>query len=205
MSDDPDPTVELLARIRNGDDAARETLFTRIHARVLAMVQRRMGEKLRARYETEDLAQSVLADAVKNLDKFEYRDEGALAKWLATYVENKLRHRARGLEYGDRAPERVEPIGPRDENGRGHDPAGDDTTPSMFVHRDERREKLGAAMAELTERERTLIELRDLRELDWDDVVREAGEPTKKAAQQCHARAWARLAARLASELGDDA
>ena len=54
-------------------------------------------------------------------------------------------------------------------------------------------------------RERRLIELRDLRELDWDDVVREAGEPTKKAAQQCHARAWARLAARLASELGDDA
>jgi len=206
MSSDPDPTADLVARCSRGDDAARNALFERVAPFVLGVVRRRMGERLRARHESVDLAQSVLADAVKNLARFEYRGEGALHDWLARYVENKLREHARRLQHGDRAPERVQPIGSpdaSDEFERGVDPLDRGATPSVNVARAEQREQLARLLAELSPRERRLVELREIQGLDWDEVVARAGEPTKKAAQQCLARAMARLAERR-GEIDDD-
>jgi RNA polymerase sigma-70 factor (ECF subfamily) len=206
MTADPDPTAELVARCSRGDEAARNALFERVAPFVLGLVRRRMGERLRARHESVDLAQSVLADAVSNLERFEYRGEGALHDWLARYVENKLRAHARRLQYGDRAPERVQPIGApdaSDEFERGVDPHDPGATPSVIVARAERHERLARLLAELSPRERRLVELREIQQLDWDEVVVRAGEPTKKAAQQCLARAMARLAERR-SEIDDE-
>lgn len=196
-------TQVLLSRIDDGDAEAREVLFERMHGTVLALVRRRIGATIRARYDTEDLVQSVLAESIRGLERFEYQGDRALARWLTRRVENKIRQRARGLRYGDRDPNRAHPIGPMGaESGAAwsHEPAARDGTPSQIAGRDEERERLRAALEQLPERERRLVELRDLEELDWDQVVERAGESTKKAAQGCHARAWARLAAILVRE-----
>jgi len=197
---DPERTELLLARIEAGDAAARERLFTRMHATVLALVRRRAGRRVGARYTDEDLAQSVLAEVVGGLERFEYQGDGALTRWLARRVENKIRQRARGLEHGDRDPARVAPLvnaGADSAEVGVREPAGDQETPSVEVRRNEERERLEATIARLPEREARLVRLRDLEEREWDAIVELAGESTKKAAQQCHARAWARLAGML--------
>ena len=59
-------------------------------------------------------------------------------------------------------------------------------------------------MAQLPERERRLIELRDLQGLAWSEVTRQADEPSLKAAQGCYARARVRLSSALGREQGSD-
>lgn len=199
-ADDPQLTQLLLARIEAGDASARERLFERMHATVVALVRRRSGRRVAARYTDDDLAQSVLAEVVDGLERFEYQGDGALSRWLARRVENKIRQRARGLDHGDRDPARVAPLvtgGAGSEEVGVREPAGEQDTPSVVVRRGEERERLLATIEQLPEREARLIRLRDLEERDWDAIVAATDEPTKKAAQQCHARAWARLSGLL--------
>ena len=197
---EPAETQDLVVRAQRGEDAAREELFERALDPVLAVVRRRMGRRLRLRMESADVAQSAVGDALRDLHQFEGQGDQALMRWLARIVENTLKQRARALGYGDRDPGRVRPIEPAHTEGPGCEPSGHDPGARTVLVHGEERERLRAALGRLPERERRLIELRDLEDLGWDEVVAQAGESTLKAAQNCYARARARLASMLAGD-----
>ena len=54
---------------------------------VHAWVRRRLGPQLRARVDTQDLAQSSLAEAFRDLQGFEWRGRESFQRWLRTTVE----------------------------------------------------------------------------------------------------------------------
>lgn len=195
---DPAETQDLVVRAQRGEEAARDALFERALDPVLAVVRRRMGRRLRLRMESADVAQSAVGDALRDLHQFEGRGDQALMRWLARIVENKLKKNARAQDYGDRDPGQVRPIEPAHSEGPGCEPSGHGPGAPTGVIHDEERDRLRTALARLPERERRLIELRDLRDLSWEQVAREADEPTLKAAQHCYARGRARLASMLA-------
>jgi RNA polymerase sigma factor (sigma-70 family) len=207
-SDDADdlarlPLAALVERAKSGDRAASDELFRRLTPDVLARVRRKMGGKLRASEQSVDIEQSVLGHLFDNLERIDFRTEGEFHALLEKYVVNKLREKTRRQDYGDRSPDRVVPVGPTggdDSMERGVDPAHSGNSPSMVVEAGERRDRVLAFVAQLPERERRLVTLRDIEQRDWDEVVRLSGESTKKAAQQCHARAQARLAALMVDE-----
>lgn len=84
-------TATLLGRVREGDDQAREELF----ARYLPMLQRwahgRLPGYARDSLDTEDLVQVTLLRALRRVDQFEPRREGAFLAYLRRILMNRVR------------------------------------------------------------------------------------------------------------------
>ena len=87
-------TVDLLARIRAGDDAAWEALYRRYHDDLLFAVRAHLGPGMRSKLESEDVLQSVAIQALKALPSFEPRGPGSLRHYLHKMIVNKIRDRA---------------------------------------------------------------------------------------------------------------
>ena len=98
-------TLELLARARQGDDAAIERLFAR-HLKPLQRFARgRLPGWARGLSDTDDLVQDALLQTLKRLDTFESRHPGALQAYLRQAVMNRLRDE---LRRHTRGPSRVD-------------------------------------------------------------------------------------------------
>lgn len=87
-------TVELLARIRAGEEEAWEALYRRYHDDLLFAVRAHLGPGLRGNLESEDVLQSVAIQALKALPDFEPRGPGSLRHYLHKMIVNKIRDRA---------------------------------------------------------------------------------------------------------------
>jgi RNA polymerase sigma factor (sigma-70 family) len=89
--EDPDSSIRLLARIREGDADA----LNRLVARHLPALQRwahgRLPHGVRDLEDTADLVQESVIQALKHLDHFEYRREGAIQAYLRQAVYNRIR------------------------------------------------------------------------------------------------------------------
>ncbi len=99
MSDVPEPppeqvSLDLVARLQDGDRDAFEELYRRYHDQLLLVVRMRLGPGLRRWLQSEDIFQSVARDALTALPRFEYRGPGSLDRYLKTMVLNKIRDRA---------------------------------------------------------------------------------------------------------------
>lgn len=95
-SDGHEPTLDLIQRVRDGDEEAWESIDDRYRKALLALARGSMRGDMRRRLDSEDLVQSTFLAAVNGLDKFEHKGPGSLKAWLKqilTYrIQEKLRH-----------------------------------------------------------------------------------------------------------------
>jgi RNA polymerase sigma factor (sigma-70 family) len=124
------------------------------------------------------------------------RVESRLIRWLATLVEHRITARAAALTAAKRADPNESSEGPfpgplLDEDVS-HTPS-----PSATLGARERVEAVQAALAELPERQRELILLRDYAGTAWEEIARELALPSPAAARMMHARALTKLGAHL--------
>ena len=85
-----DLSLELVRRIQAGDREAWDGLYLRYHDALLFAIRCRLGSRLRARLQSEDVLHSVIKDAMKDLARFEPRGAGALGHYLHVCVLNKI-------------------------------------------------------------------------------------------------------------------
>src|SRR5688572_8347437 len=86
---------DLIAAARSGDDVSAVALWSRYGAVVRGAIRKRLSPSLRRRYDTDDIAQSVFADLLRDLARFEDRGENAFKHWLYLKAENKVRDKLR--------------------------------------------------------------------------------------------------------------
>ena len=91
-------TEEMVARIQAGEHDVWNDLYKHYRDALLLTVRCRLGPRLRARLDSEDILQSVFGDALRELDRFEWRGEGSLRHFLGTLVTHKVRNHVRKLE-----------------------------------------------------------------------------------------------------------
>jgi RNA polymerase sigma-70 factor (ECF subfamily) len=95
--------LELLGRLRAGDEQAFEALVTQHYATMLAVAQ----TYVRTRAVAEEVVQEAWLGVLKGLDRFEGRS--SLATWIMRIVVNIARTRggreARSIPYASLAPE----------------------------------------------------------------------------------------------------
>ena len=195
-----DPTtVELVQRAQAGDLLARDALFARYSDRVLAIARVRLGAKLRGALESTDILQEALAEAVRGFERFEMRDESGLIRWLAKLVEHRITAKASYHRAAKRAATVVSLEQDRREGGKTRtlEIKADSPTPSAELARREEQDAVQQALAELPERHRELILLRDYAGSSWDEIAAEVGAPSAAAARMMHARALTKLGALL--------
>jgi RNA polymerase sigma-70 factor (ECF subfamily) len=151
--DDPDDDTRLVAAAQAGSHAAFAALVGRHGSRVRGLLFRLCGDPVL----TEDLAQEVFLRAYRGLAGFEAR--ARLATWLHRIAVNLvLNHRARapvvaalsdgGLELASAAPD--DALGPT----------------RAVLRRD-----LGAAIAQLPQAYRRVVELHYARELGYAEIA----------------------------------
>ncbi len=84
------PIVALIERAQAGDRSAFDGLVGRYRERLLGQIEARLGSKVRARIEAEDVLQETLTRAYQSIEKFRYQGEESFYSWLGTIAEHLI-------------------------------------------------------------------------------------------------------------------
>lgn len=177
-------TVELLDRIRGGEEAAWGDLYRLHHDDLLFMIRRQLGPRLRAVLQSEDIFQSVAFEAFRDLPNFDYRGQGSLRAFLHKLVLHKIRDRADYFAAKKRGGQAL----PLDEERAGA--IASDQEPRFFDS--ERYDRLEKSLAALPEEMRRVIELRRFEGYTSREAAEQMGK-SEVAVRKLYSRALARL------------
>jgi RNA polymerase sigma-70 factor, ECF subfamily len=169
--------VELLAKLRAGDERAFEALVNRHYGTMLAVAQ----TYVRSRAVAEEVVQEAWLGVIKGLDRFEGRS--SLATWIMRIVVNIAKTRggreARSIPYASLAGEEDEPAvepdrfrGPGD-GFPGHwraYPADWQRLPEDALLQHETLRVTVEAIADLPAAQRTVITMRDIQGCPAEEV-----------------------------------
>ena len=179
-------TVILLDRARSGDDSARNELLARYLPALRCWAHGRLPPGARGLADSEDLVQVTLIGALKHLDKFEDRHEGAFLAYLRRALLNALRmeiRRGRQRRTDTWLPEEMPDLG---------------ASVVELVAGRETMERYEAALSALPEEARVAVILRLEFEYTYAQIADATGRPTPDAARMYVTRAIADLARVLA-------
>ena len=145
MTIDHDP-LELLKSAREGDQGAWETLIDSSRSALEAHIRRRLGRHLRQELEPEDVFQETVAQALKSKGGCRAHDQRSFLGWVKGISEHVIlnlarRQRSNKILFVE------------------HDSPSDEPTPSKGLRRDERWDRLQAALDSLSPDHRKAVQL----------------------------------------------
>jgi RNA polymerase sigma factor (sigma-70 family) len=179
---DPETTIELLNRVKAGDDAARERLVARCIPPLRRWARGRLPSYARDMLDTEDLVQESVLAALGRIQGFEARREGALQAYLRQALANRIKD---VIRYKRRRPLQTEL--PEDARDQGE-------SPLEQVIGLENTERYEAAMLRLRDTDREAIIARVELRYSYQELAVALGKPSADAARVAVARAVYRLA-----------
>lgn len=171
QSDRDGEESRLIARARAGDAAAMGALLEAYRQRVFGLCSRMLGQ----RDDAADLTQEVLTKFLTGLGGFDGRS--SLSTWVyrlavntvISHLRRRRTIRAAGSSAVGREPEGE---GPWPDSAPSREPGGEES-----VQTTEQRAILLRALDELGDEARTLLVLRDGRDLDYDTIAEVIGLP----------------------------
>lgn len=183
-----DTTFDLVERAKAGDDDALNRLFARYMPSLRRWASGRLPRWTRDLMDTDDLVQETVVRAVKRIDQFESRHEGALQAYLRQAIVNRIRDEVRRAKRSP-APSAL------DENAK-----SPDASPLEAAIGGEALERYEAALARLRPDEREAIIARVEMDGSYRDVATALGKPSADAARMAVSRALVRLAQEMSRE-----
>jgi RNA polymerase sigma-70 factor (ECF subfamily) len=161
---DPDTTHDLVIRAQRGDRKAFDELMRKYIPRLRTVVEVRLGSWLRQKVEAEDLVQETVARALESLERFSWQGKESFRLWLEGIAGNLIREavkrhrRSLGIAI------------PRF--------ASNDPSPSRQARREERFDRLQAAVDNLSEDHRRVILLARIEGLKMKEIARRMDRST---------------------------
>jgi RNA polymerase sigma-70 factor (ECF subfamily) len=189
VSDARGDTEDLLRRAREGSREALGSLLDGCGQRLLGVIRLRLGPSLRERIESRDVLQATLLKALLHIDGFRGEKRESLMAWLARIAQNEIRDAAAFHGRDRRRADRTVALGDSQELDR---LAADVRSETSRIARDERSERLFAAVEALSPEHREVILLRQLEELPFAEVAGRMGR-SPDACRMLLARAMAAL------------
>jgi RNA polymerase sigma factor (sigma-70 family) len=182
-------TVELLVRLRAGDDAARARLVERALPPLLQWARGRLPGWARTMSDTQDLVQDAVLNTLPRLGSFQAEGPGALQAFLKRAVKNhvvdEIRKAQRRRTVYDIPESHPEP-------GPG---------PLEQAVQQQGVARYRAALATLSPADQTLIVARIERQEGYAEIAVAHGKPTANAARVSVTRALARLVKTMARQV----
>jgi RNA polymerase sigma factor (sigma-70 family) len=183
-----DTTFDLVERAKSGDSDALNRLFSRFLPSLRRWASGRLPRWSRDMMDTDDLVQETVVRAVKRIDQFESRHEGALQAYLRQAIVNRIRDEVRRAK---RSP--VPTV--LDDNQS--DPGA---SPLEAAIGEEALQRYEAALARLRPEEREAVIARVEMDGSYQDVAQALGKPSADAARMAVSRALVRLAQEMTRE-----
>lgn len=184
----PETTVELLDRVKRGDDAALDRLLDRCLPPLRRWAHGRLPQPLRGVQETADLVQDAVVATLRHLDVLEVRHQGALQAYLRQAILNRIRDLARQHQRRPRQSPLVD------------DPPDARASPLEQAIGAEKIRRYEAAVERLTPQDREAIIGRLELQYGYQELAVMLGKPSADAARMTVTRALRRLAQELVRE-----
>jgi RNA polymerase sigma factor (sigma-70 family) len=178
----PESTVQLLARAREGDQAALDEVFARAIPPLKRWASGRLPQWARDMADTDDLVQDAVINTLKRIDVFEYRGDAALQAYLREAVMNRIRNELR-WKSRHTSPETLDTAAP-DEG----------LSPLETLMGKQTVEAYDEALAALEPHEREAIVGRVELGLSYEALAEAMGRPSPDAARMAVGRALLKLA-----------
>lgn len=175
-------TAFLLTRVREGDEAARDRLIARYLPMLREWARGRLPGVARSLADTDDLVQVTLIRALKQLNEFEPRGEGAFLRYLRQILLNAVRNEIR------RASRR----GPHDEANEAVPSAAPSPLESTISR--ETMERYESALEKLGEEQQEAVILRVEMGYSYEQIAEAIGKNSANTARMVVTRALAVLA-----------
>ena len=181
--DSPEPEIEWMARIREGDMEALRLLVETHQARIIGTISKMLGSDA----ESEDLAQQVFIRVWKSAPR--YKPTAKFTTWLfritRNLVFNELRRKRHFADQAEEIPEPTERA---------------DKEPDQVLLGEELQLAIQDAINRLPESQRMAIILRRYEEMPYEEIAKVMGT-TIPAVKSILFRARAELRERLAKYL----
>ncbi|WP_145245300.1 sigma-70 family RNA polymerase sigma factor [Aeoliella mucimassa] len=154
----PEPTdADCIARVRQGDRAAFDTLVVRYQDRLSTTLTRLMGSA----DDALDIAQDAFVQAFTKLDSFQ--QNSAFYTWLYRIAFNLAMSHAR--------KRRPVSIMHTDDRTCTIEPASTESSPDDLLQQSERAAQVHAAIQQLPEEHRVVVVLRELEGCDYQQIA----------------------------------
>ncbi len=205
--DSSSDTARQLRQAREGDLAARETLLGKHRSRLRRMVEMRMDPRLAARVDPSDVVQEALQVAHVRLSEYLAKPAGPFYTWLRgialdrlvdsyrRHVVAKKRTVLREQRWHPRVSEQSEQI-------LANSLVASDFSPSSHLIQAELLARVRQGLAQLSERDREILVLRHLEQLNVDEIA-DVLEIQKSTVTTRHLRAVVRLRELLGDEFDE--
>ena len=197
-------TQELLDRSVRGDAAARQELLVRHRARLRRMVALRLDRRLGARLDPSDVVQEALADAAVHLDEYLRDRPLPFYPWLRQFAWERLVkahrnhiHAQRRSIVREEQPEM--PLSQESVRQLAYQLLAGGTSPSRRLIRQEQRQRVRSALAELAAPDREVLVMRHLEQMETPEIAAALGI-SEGAVRNRQYRALVRLRALLEGE-----
>lgn len=195
---DPQPTQVLLARVRDGDEAAINGLLARHREAIKRMIDRRMDRVVQRRVDASDIVQDVMLEANRRLGDYLANPTMPFQLWLRHMARDRLidahrRHRVAANRSVDR--EVSLSAGGGDDRSAADVVAGivdRELTPAAAATWHELERRFAAAVEQLEDDDRQIVLLRHFEHLSTADAAAALGL-SKPAAGMRYLRAMRRL------------
>ena len=178
----PETTVELLERAKGGDSQALDRLLERCVPALRRWAHGRLPQTARGMNDTADIVQDTIIAAMRRLEVFQSRHQGALQAYLRQAVMNRIRDIIR---HDKRRPE---------VSGLSEGIQDEATSPLEAAIGAENLERYERALQRLTPPDREAIIGRLEMLYGYDELATILGKPSAAAARMAVTRAMKRLA-----------
>jgi RNA polymerase sigma-70 factor (ECF subfamily) len=174
-----DDEAELVQRLRRRDEAAFNTLVRLHQGAVYRLLLRLLGTPA----EAEDVAQDVFVTVFKAIDSF--RGESKLSTWIHRIATNHARNRLKYYSRRRRGQER--PIDDTTQDASAAPELGSRLPrPDHALEGVQAESNLKRALGSLDEEQRTLVVLRDLEHLSYEEIQQHTGLPIGTVKSRLH-------------------
>jgi RNA polymerase sigma-70 factor (ECF subfamily) len=192
--------TDLLVRARAGDQSAVNRLFAACRNYLTILAQGQLENQLKAKVDASDLVQQTMLEAYNGFRKFHGQSEAEWLAWLRGILNHNALDCVRYYHGEKRSVGRERAAAPCDSSfGAIFDPADSCETPSQVLIRRERELQLADALAQLEPDQRTVIVLRNLQRLPFEEVAQRMNR-SRPAAQMLWMRAIRKLQETLVAD-----
>lgn len=169
-----DSICTLIDHAKNGCEHSREQLLEELRSYLSLVAKSRMDATFQAKFGESDIVQQSMLVAVEKFDQFRGRSEQELRGWVNQILKNELRQNQRALRSEKRDMFRERSIRPANSNDSTSPPPTQlfdrELTPGTEALKKEGSEKVIAAMAQLVEEHRTVIQLRNWDKMSFPEI-----------------------------------
>lgn len=200
MHADGPETLNLLARVRRGDDQAIAELLARHRPALLRFVGLRLDTRLNPRLDPSDVVQEAQLEVVRQIRDYLQREPMPFWLWLhRTTYQNLVRLRRAHVQAAKRSVAREVAIPDESSILLACKLFADNPWPGQQLVDEEIRRRVQEALARLDEIDREVLQLRAFEGLENDEVAQMLGLEPGTASKR-YGRALLRLRRTLAAD-----